>query len=110
MRILITLNKALLCIWNWHFANEKVWRNVISRKYGESNGGWYLGQIRGAIRLVLVIGKEWGALLSNARFLVRETLGFSFPTLFELGAQTEALLVDIRDKTKEVEGWSPLLY
>lgn len=79
MRILITLNKALLCIWNWHFANENMWRNVISRKYGESNGGWYLGQIRGAIRLVLDIRKEWGAPYLMLDFWLGRPLVSLFP-------------------------------
>ncbi|WJZ91452.1 hypothetical protein VitviT2T_010519 [Vitis vinifera] len=42
VRRLSTLNRALLCKWNWRFANEReaLWRQVISRKFGEEEGGW----------------------------------------------------------------------
>ena len=43
VRRLSILNRALLCKWNWRFANERenFWRHVISRKFGEEEGGWY---------------------------------------------------------------------
>ena len=33
---------ALLSKWNWRFANEReaIWKQVISHKYGEEDGGW----------------------------------------------------------------------
>ena len=41
VRDLSILNRALLCKWIWHFANEKnaLWRNVICWKFGEDRGG-----------------------------------------------------------------------
>ncbi|RVW72018.1 hypothetical protein CK203_054052 [Vitis vinifera] len=40
VRCLSTLNRALLCKWNWRFVNQRetLWRNVISRKYGRKKG------------------------------------------------------------------------
>ena len=51
VRRLSTLNRALLCKWNWRFVNERetLWRNVISRKYGEEEGGWYTREVRQGI-------------------------------------------------------------
>ena len=48
VRRLSTLNKALLCKWNWRFANERenLWRHVISRKFGEEEGGWVTREVR----------------------------------------------------------------
>ncbi|RVX18032.1 putative ribonuclease H protein [Vitis vinifera] len=48
LRRLSTLNRALLCKWNWGFANERktLWRSVISRKFGEEEGGWYTRDVR----------------------------------------------------------------
>ena len=36
------MNIALLSKWNWRFANEReaFWKQVISYKYGEEDGGW----------------------------------------------------------------------
>ena len=41
MRNLSLMNNALLCKWNWRFANERdaLWRSVISLKYGVEEGG-----------------------------------------------------------------------
>ncbi|RVX00466.1 hypothetical protein CK203_037011 [Vitis vinifera] len=48
VRRLSTLNKALSCKWNWRFANERenLWRHVISRKFGEEEGGWFTREVR----------------------------------------------------------------
>ena len=48
VRRLSTLNRALLCKWNWRFANERknFWRHVISRKFGEEEGGWGSREVR----------------------------------------------------------------
>ena len=42
VKCLHSLNKALLCKWNWRFALEKeaFWRQIISGKYGDLEGGW----------------------------------------------------------------------
>ena len=33
---------AFLSKWNWRFADEReaIWKQVISHKYGEEDGGW----------------------------------------------------------------------
>ncbi|RVX17120.1 putative ribonuclease H protein [Vitis vinifera] len=48
VRRLSTLNRAFLCKWNWRFANERenFWRHVISRKFGEEEGGWVSREVR----------------------------------------------------------------
>ena len=42
VKCLSNLNKALLCKWNWRFANEReaLWNQVIRGKYGEERGAW----------------------------------------------------------------------
>ncbi|RVW82306.1 putative ribonuclease H protein [Vitis vinifera] len=42
VRNLALMNSALLCKWNWRFANEReaLWRRVINLKYDEEEGGW----------------------------------------------------------------------
>ncbi|KAL6349008.1 hypothetical protein AAG906_033664 [Vitis piasezkii] len=68
VRRLSTLNRALLCKWNWRFANERenLWRHVISRKFGEEEGGWYTREVREGfgVGFWMEIRKE-GALLQN---------------------------------------------
>ncbi|RVW54481.1 Transposon TX1 uncharacterized 149 kDa protein [Vitis vinifera] len=48
VRRLSTLNRALLCKWNWRFVNERenLWRHVISRKFGEKERGWFTREVR----------------------------------------------------------------
>ena len=48
VRCLSTLNRALLCKWNWRFATEgeTIWKQVISRKFGEEEGGWRTREVR----------------------------------------------------------------
>ena len=71
-RRLSKLNQALLCKWNWRFANERepLWRRVISRKYGELVGGWNIGDIRGGYGTGLWkdIRKGWRTLSQNVVF------------------------------------------
>ncbi|RVW54505.1 Magnesium/proton exchanger 1 [Vitis vinifera] len=45
VRNLSLMNNALLCKWNWRFANEReaLWRSVISLKYGIEEGAGVLG-------------------------------------------------------------------
>ena len=49
VKCLSTLNKALLCKWNWWFANEReaLWNQVIRGKYGEERGEWCSWEVRG---------------------------------------------------------------
>ena len=48
VKCLSNLNKALLCKWNWHFANEReaLWNQVIKGKYREERGGWCSREVR----------------------------------------------------------------
>ena len=48
VKCLSTLNEALLCKWNWQFANERkaLWNQVIKGKYGEERGGWCSREVR----------------------------------------------------------------
>ncbi|RVW76360.1 putative ribonuclease H protein [Vitis vinifera] len=49
VRNLSLMNNALLCKWNWRFANERdaLWRSVISLKYGVEEGGWCTRDVMG---------------------------------------------------------------
>ncbi|RVW17336.1 Oligouridylate-binding protein 1A [Vitis vinifera] len=40
VRCLLAMNKALLCKWSWHFANESgaLWKQVIIQNFGEDDG------------------------------------------------------------------------
>ena len=82
VRSLSKLNKTLLCKWNRRFANERdaLWRNVISRKFGECLGGWFSGLIRGGFGSGFwkEIRKEWETLLPNALFLIGDGRRVSF--------------------------------
>ena len=48
VKCLSNLSKALLCKWNWRFANEReaLWDQVIRGKYGEERGGWCSREVR----------------------------------------------------------------
>ena len=50
VKCLSTLNKALLCKWNWRFINERgaLWNQVIRGKYEEERGGWCSWEVREA--------------------------------------------------------------
>ena len=65
---LSTLNRALLGKWSWRLMVEReaLWKQVISRKYGVEEGGWYTceGREGFGVGLWKEIRKE-GSLLSN---------------------------------------------
>ncbi|RVW46228.1 LINE-1 retrotransposable element ORF2 protein [Vitis vinifera] len=74
VRRLSILNRALLCKWNWRFAieRENFWRHVISRKFGEEEGGWSSREVKESygVGFWKEIRKE-GALMQNkVAFLV----------------------------------------
>ena len=54
VRRLSIINRALLCKWNRHFANERdnLWKRVISRKFREEEGGGILKRSGRALELV----------------------------------------------------------
>ena len=125
VRGLHKLNKALLGKWNRHFANERntLWRETISRKFGEMWGGWCSGENREnfGIGLWKEIRKDWGTLHDNAKFQIgdgsrvsfwkdlwcgEEVLCRSFPTSFSLAINKEVVVRDVWDNSEE-GGWSP---
>ena len=48
IRNLSILNRAPLCKWSWRFAveRESLWKLIISRKFGEKDGGWSSCEVR----------------------------------------------------------------
>ena len=69
VRNLPLLNKALLCKWSWRFAVEReaLWRQVISAKYGEEEGGWRSCVVRESygVGLWKAIRRGWEAVGNN---------------------------------------------
>ncbi|RVW28277.1 hypothetical protein CK203_083663 [Vitis vinifera] len=72
------MNSALLCKWNWRYANEReaLWRRVINLKYGEEEGGW-------RTRDSEISGKTSGAEMGH--FVSPSPLFSPFPCLKMLG-------------------------
>ncbi|RVW53935.1 hypothetical protein CK203_073000 [Vitis vinifera] len=114
------------CKWNWRFANERenFWRHVISRKFGEEEGGWGSRDVRESygVGFWKEIRKE-GALMQNkVVFSVGSgrrvkfwkdlwwgsfALCNSFPSLYAIASSKEAWVEEFWD-TSGVEGvWSP---
>ncbi|KAJ9678923.1 hypothetical protein PVL29_020968 [Vitis rotundifolia] len=126
VRRLSTLNRDLLCKWNWRFANEReaLWRQVISRKFREEEGGWYTREVREGFGVGLwkEIRKE-GALLQNKvvfsvgngrrvkfwndNWCGNFTLSNLFPSLYAFASFKEAWLVELWDHSGDVGVWSP---
>ncbi|RVW91675.1 LINE-1 reverse transcriptase-like [Vitis vinifera] len=116
VRRLSILNRALLCKWNWCFANERdnLWRRVISRKFGEEEGGWYSKEVREGFGVGFWkdIRKE-GALLQNRvgfsvgngrrvkfwkdNWCGNSTLCNSFPSLYAFASYKEAWIDEMWD-------------
>ncbi|RVW65263.1 Transcription initiation factor TFIID subunit 5 [Vitis vinifera] len=126
VRRLSTLNRALLCKWNWCFVNERktLWRCVISRKFEEEEGGWYTRDVREGFGVGFwkEIRKEGALLQNNMVFSVRNgrrvqfwkdnwcgnfTLCNSFPSLYAFASYKEAWLVELWDHSGEEGVWSP---
>ena len=118
VKCLSNLNKALLCKWNWRFANEReaLWNQVIRGKYGEERGGWCSREVREAhgVGLWKGIRMDWDFVGSRILFLVGNgrrvrfwrdrwygdsPLCVSFPFLFALFVDKEAWVADF---------WGPL--
>ncbi|RVW15964.1 putative ribonuclease H protein [Vitis vinifera] len=126
VRRLSILNRALLCKWNWRFANErdKLWRRVISRKFGEEEGGWYSKEVREGFGVGFWkdIRKE-GALLQNRvgfsvgngrrvkfwkdNWCGNSTLCNSFPSLYAFASYKEAWIEEMWDHFGGEGVWSP---
>ena len=126
VRRLSILNRALLCKWNWRFANERdnLWRRVISRKFGEEDGGWYSKEVREGFGVGFWkdIRKE-GALLQNRvgfsvgngrrvkfwkdNWCGNSTLCNSFPSLYAFASYKEAWIEEMWDHYGGEGVWSP---
>ena len=76
VRNLSNLNRALLGKWSWRFTKERgtLWKQVIIRKYGVEEGGWYTREVREGygVRFWKEIRKEWPLMKSNLVFSVRD--------------------------------------
>ena len=74
VRNLALMNSALLCKWNWRYANEResFWRRVISHKYGEEERGWCTREVSGryGVGLWKAIRKEWLFLIGRLAYQV----------------------------------------
>ena len=114
VRCLSTFNRVLLCEWTWRFATERetLWKQVISRKFGEEEGGWGTREVREGFGVGFwkEIKKE-GSLLQNktvffvgdgkkVKFLKdkwcgNDALCDSFPSLYALAASKEGLVSEV---------------
>ena len=124
LRSLSKLNQALLCKWSWRFANEMdpLWRTVISTKFGELDGGWNSGDIRGSYDTGLWkdIKKEWSTVSQNVVSSLGDGRRLNFwkdswcgeatlctiPSLFNLAAHKDAKVANVCDISRMEGGWS----
>ncbi|RVW71359.1 putative ribonuclease H protein [Vitis vinifera] len=114
VRSLALLNKALLCKWSWRFAVEReaLWRQVISAKYGEEEGGWRSCVVRGSFGVGLwkAIRRGWEAVGNNLAYVVGngrrirfwedkwcgdDKLCSLFPSLYAISLDKEAWVADV---------------
>ncbi|RVW32762.1 putative ribonuclease H protein [Vitis vinifera] len=114
VRSLALLNKALLCKWSWRFAVEReaLWRQVISAKYGEEEGGWRSCVVRGSFGVGLwkAIRRGWEAVGNNLAYAVGngrrirfwedkwcgdDKLCSLFPSLYAISLDKEAWVADV---------------
>jgi hypothetical protein len=110
---LILFNKALLSKWLWRFENK--WRQIVS-KYGIQRGGWCSKEARITYGLSLwrYIRKNWGVFSNFVSYKVGDGLRIhfwhdiwcsdsalkcSFPELFFLARNKEALVSDYMDRS-----------
>ena len=126
MRNLALMNSALLCKWNWRYANEReaLWRCVISLKYGEE-GGWRTRDVigRNGVGLWKAIKKKWWLLDGRLAYHVGngqrvrfwkdkwygdEPLCESFSSLFSMSMSKNAWVSEIWNPVGDGDGWTPL--
>ncbi|XP_059663371.1 uncharacterized protein LOC132309035 [Cornus florida] len=76
IRRLAPFNSALLGKWLWRFGSERhrLWRRVISCRFGEERGGWSARPVRSAsgVGVWRAIGKGWDEFSKHVRFKVRD--------------------------------------
>ena len=123
IRGFFNLNRALLSKWLWRFANERdsLWRKVINYKFGEDMGGWCSCKVHGSYRIGVwkEIRNDWDSFPPTTMFSVgngrrvrfwkdcwcgEEPLSLSFPSLFSLAVNKEALVLDVWDPVGEEGG------
>ncbi|RVW63723.1 putative ribonuclease H protein [Vitis vinifera] len=127
VRNLALMNKTLLSKWNWCFAieGEAFWKQVISHKYGEEEGGWCTRVISGSygVGLWKAIRMEWFCLNNRLTFQVGcgrrvrfwkdkwcgdEPLCESFPSLFAISLDKDAWILDVWSPDDVGDGWTPI--
>ena len=107
------MHSALLCKWNWGFANEReaLWRSVISLKYGVEEGGFCTRDMMGrnGVGLWKAIRKKWGLLDSRVAYHMGNgqrvkfwkdkcgdgPLCESFPSLFSMSMSKNAWVSEV---------------
>ena len=126
VRRLFTLNRALLCKWNWRFANERetFWKHVISNKFEEEEGKWCTREVREGFGVGFwkEIKKEGSFLQYKVVFSMEDdrrvkfwkgkwcgnfALCDSFPSLYVIATSKKAWLVELWDSSREEGVWSP---
>ena len=127
VRNLALMNSALLCTWNWQYANERetFWRRVISLKYGEEEGGWRTREVNGrdSVRLWKAIRKKRFLLDGRLAYHVGsgqrvrfwtdkwcgdEPLCESFSSLFSISLSKNAWVLEVWNPVGDGDGWTPL--
>ncbi|RVW34286.1 putative ribonuclease H protein [Vitis vinifera] len=127
VRNLSLMNNALLCKWNWRFANERdaLWRSVISLKYGVEEGGWCTRDVMGrnGVGLWKAIRKKWGLFDGRVAFHLGNgqrvkfwkdkwcgdgPLCESFPSLFSMSMSKNAWVSEVWNPVGDGSGWTPL--
>ena len=121
------MNSALLCKWNWQYANERevFWGCVISHKYGEEEGGWHTREVnrRNGVGLWKAIKKKWSLLDSRLAYHVGsgqrvrfwtdkwcgdEPLCESFSSLFSISLFKNVWVSEVWYPAGDGDGWTPL--
>ncbi|KAJ9696951.1 hypothetical protein PVL29_008942 [Vitis rotundifolia] len=127
VRNLALMNSALLCKWNWRFANERevLWRRVIMLKYGEEEGGWRTRDAigRNGVGLWKAIRKKGRLLDGKLDYQVGNgkrvkfwkdkwcedgPLCESFPSLFSISLTKNAWVSEVWNPVSDGDGWTPL--
>jgi hypothetical protein len=122
----MSLNKALLGKWLWRFLQEEssLWGQVIVEKYGVMSGGWCSEEAWESYGVCLWknIRNEWGTFSNFVSFRVgngshirfwldvwcREVnLKSSFPELYVIVRDKEALVLDYLESSSSSFHWNP---
>ena len=122
VRDLLLLNKSLLCKWNCRFAKEMetFWRQVMSRKYREEEGGWLreayevglwkaIRKVGGLLscRVAFLVGNGRNVRFGKDKWCGDEPLCISFPSLFVVASSKEAWVEEVWNHSIECKCWVP---